>query len=63
MQDTVEGRPMRAALVREAAGPFLLEEVTLAPPRPTEVLVRVVASACVTLTCSSGTRAIRRRCR
>jgi len=44
MQKTVEGRPMRAAIVREAAGPFLVEEVTLAPPRPTEVLVRVVAS-------------------
>jgi aryl-alcohol dehydrogenase len=35
---------MRAAVVRESHGPFLIEEVTLGTPRPTEVLVRVVAS-------------------
>lgn len=33
-----------SAVVREAGGPFLLEEVQLADPRPDEVLVEIVAS-------------------
>jgi aryl-alcohol dehydrogenase len=37
-------RGMRAAVVREKGGAFLLETMTLGAPRPTEVLVRVVAS-------------------
>jgi aryl-alcohol dehydrogenase len=34
----------RCAVVREPGGPFLLEDVQLAAPRPDEVLVEVVAS-------------------
>jgi len=44
MQESVEQQAMRAAVVREAGGAFLLENVTLGTPRPTEVLVRVVAT-------------------
>jgi aryl-alcohol dehydrogenase len=33
-----------AAVVRERSGPFLIERLTLADPRPDEVLVRVAAS-------------------
>lgn len=43
MIETVKGHRMRAAVIREAAGPFLLEQVSLSTPRPTEVLVRVIA--------------------
>ncbi len=38
------GRLMKAAVVREAHGPCVIEDVRLGAPRPTEVLVRVVAS-------------------
>lgn len=37
-------RQMRAAVVRQAGGPFLLEDVSIGAPRPAEVLVRVVAT-------------------
>jgi aryl-alcohol dehydrogenase len=37
-------RTMRAAIVREAAKPLVMETVTLGKPRATEVLIRVVAS-------------------
>jgi aryl-alcohol dehydrogenase len=33
-----------AAVVRDAGGPFLLDEITLAEPRPDEMRVRIVAS-------------------
>jgi aryl-alcohol dehydrogenase len=44
MQELGERHEMRAAIVREKGGEFLLERVSLGAPRPTEVLVRVVAS-------------------
>lgn len=37
-------RTMRAAVVREAGKPLVMETVTLGKPRATEVLIRVVAS-------------------
>lgn len=33
-----------AAVVREAGGPFLIEQMELDAPRPTEVLVRIIAT-------------------
>jgi aryl-alcohol dehydrogenase len=39
-----QDHPVRAAVVREKGGEFLIEQVKLEAPRPTEVLVRVVAS-------------------
>jgi aryl-alcohol dehydrogenase len=39
-----QDHPVRAAVVREKGGQFLIEKVKLEAPRPTEVLVRVVAS-------------------
>ncbi len=44
MNEIATSRRIKAAVVREAHGPFVLEDVTLGAPRPTEVLVRVVAS-------------------
>jgi len=44
MHNSVEPIAMRAAVVREAGGEFLLENVRLGSIRPTEVLVRVVAT-------------------
>lgn len=44
MSQSVEPKEMRAAVVREAHGAFQMETVTLGLPRPTEVLVRVVAT-------------------
>lgn len=44
MQKSDETTQMRAAVIREAGGAFLLEQVSLALPRPAEVLVRVVAT-------------------
>ncbi len=35
---------IKAAVVREKAGPFILEDIELDKPRPNEVLVRVVAT-------------------
>jgi aryl-alcohol dehydrogenase len=35
---------MQAAIVRAAGGPFVLEDVRLGAPRPTQVLVRLVAT-------------------
>ncbi len=37
-------RPVRVAVVREAGGPFQIEQAALAAPRDQEVLVRIVAS-------------------
>jgi aryl-alcohol dehydrogenase len=37
-------RPVRVAVVREAAGPFQIEQAALAAPRDEEVLIRIVAS-------------------
>lgn len=44
MEKVVEPIAMRAAVIREAGGEFRLENVTLGSLRPTEVLVRVVAT-------------------
>jgi aryl-alcohol dehydrogenase len=44
MADLEHAHRVRAAVVREKGGQFLLEDVRLEAPRPTEVLVRVVAS-------------------
>ncbi|SHM43416.1 aryl-alcohol dehydrogenase [Sphingobium sp. YR657] len=44
MADLECAHRVRAAVVREKGGQFLLEEVRLEAPRPNEVLVRVVAS-------------------
>ncbi|TCP32448.1 NAD(P)-dependent alcohol dehydrogenase [Sphingomonas sp. BK235] len=44
MATASDGIRMKAALVREKGAPFVLEEVTLGAPRPTEVLVRLVAT-------------------
>jgi aryl-alcohol dehydrogenase len=44
MCEALGGHQMKAAIVREAGGPFLIEDVKLGPPKPTEVLVRVVAT-------------------
>ena len=35
---------VRAAVVSEPSGPFEITELTLADPRPSEVLVRMVAT-------------------
>ena len=35
---------IKAAVVREKAGPFVIEEIELDEPRPDEVLVRIVSS-------------------
>ncbi|SER30951.1 NAD(P)-dependent alcohol dehydrogenase [Sphingobium sp. YR768] len=44
MAELEHAHPVRAAVVREKGGEFLLENVRLGAPKPTEVLVRVVAS-------------------
>lgn len=44
MADLEDAHLVRAAVVREKGGQFLLEDVRLEAPRPTEVLVRVVAT-------------------
>ncbi|WP_303543244.1 NAD(P)-dependent alcohol dehydrogenase [Sphingomonas natans] len=44
MCEALGGQQMRAAVVRVAGGPFLIENVKLGSLKPTEVLVRVVAT-------------------
>jgi aryl-alcohol dehydrogenase len=44
MNEVTTGRTMKAAIVREARAPFVIEDVMLGAPRPTEVLVRIVAT-------------------
>lgn len=43
-----------AAVVEEESQPFEIEELELEEPRADEVLVRIVATGCVTWTLSCG---------
>ncbi|QCD78781.1 alcohol dehydrogenase [Vigna unguiculata] len=44
---TTEGKPIRckAAVSRKAGEPLVIEEITVAPPMPGEVRIRVICSS------------------
>lgn len=44
METEQKATEMKAAVVRNAGDPFVIEDVSLGAPRPTEVLVRIVAT-------------------
>jgi aryl-alcohol dehydrogenase len=43
-RDKERGRAFRGAVVRTKGGKFLIEDLTLAPPGPDEVLIKVTAA-------------------
>jgi aryl-alcohol dehydrogenase len=44
METEQKATEMKAAVVRNAGDPLVIEDVSLGAPRPTEVLVRIVAT-------------------